>query len=87
MPDELKFVSEPPPSKRGARPGKWSRIADQLREHPGQWAQVAEGTYSTMVNNIKKGNYSGMEPGEFEAVSRNTHDGKCDVWARYVGEE
>ena len=41
----LQFVDKIPASTRGRTGGKWAQVAEQLREHPGKIALVAELPY------------------------------------------
>ncbi len=85
---------EPRASKRGPGDGRgrsrrYAAIADQLRQHPGRWAVVAEaaspGT-SALASHIKMGALQAFAPGgDFDAVSRKVN-GLIAVYARYLGE-
>ena len=84
----MDFTSQPPQEKRPAcRPGgKYKKVADELRAHPGQWAQL-DGDYAIgFPYRIKNGSLKGFDPGQFEAVGRKV-DGstRYHVWARFVG--
>jgi hypothetical protein len=80
------LVWKEPPSEPQRQ--SWSIIAAELLAHPGEWAIVAEKPNSAAAANvasqIKRGVYSGMSAGEFEAVAR-TVDGVSRVYARYAG--
>ena len=83
---ELKWVEAPPPAPKT----KWAEIFTLLREHakdhPNEWAIVAEGVNSAMATLIRQGNLGGegaAEPGEFEATARRREDGDgYDIYAR-----
>lgn len=75
---------EPPPDGRGS--ADWGRldhdaIANLLREHPGRWARICNGsTFSASA--IRKGQQRAYRPsGSYEAVTR-----LGAVYARYIGE-
>ena len=81
---------EPPPDRRHAtgKPSKWLKIAQALREQPGQWAHVdtrpRPNIAAATANGINRGIYGGMPVGDFEAVSRIV-DGQARVYVRYIG--
>lgn len=85
--DEVSW-EEPPRVTRGRSRAAFMEVADKLRANPGVWACIARygktGSAGSIAAHISKGRYDGIEPGEFEAVSRNV-DGEFRVYARYVG--
>ena len=66
------------------RKGKYEAFFNALRDNPGRWAEFpAQGTSGTRggtAHHIKKGTYSGIERGEFDALSRNGV-----LYVRFVG--
>lgn len=81
---------DPPPIKRagsGARAGQtpvglWLAA---LRDTPGVWHRYPDRVHARAPASISRGRY-GVEPGEFEALSRNLDDrGRGLLYARYVG--
>lgn len=87
----LKFVTELPQDEIAPR-SKHAENAVELRENPGQWAQIGEyskrASATSMVSDIKKGK-TAYDPKHFEAeaVSANVgeEDEKHYVYARYTG--
>jgi hypothetical protein len=86
---ERKIVdwSEPPKGSRvGTAHGVYARIARELREHPGHWAQLedrssASGAYQFALR-VRLGHPAAFRPaGAYEGRSSGT-----SVWVRYVGE-
>lgn len=74
-----------------AGPGKHRQIADQLKNAPGQWAQIdtrkSVSAASCMAAQIRSAYYSAYAPkGSYEAAAR-TVNGERQVWARYIGED
>lgn len=78
---------DPPGDRR--RSSNYSDIARKLREQPGRWALIIEGTNASVTTHINKGRYKDFAPaGDFEATSRrDSTTGNVKIWARYVGEE
>lgn len=75
----------PPSDQRTTTP--WTEIAKALRERPNEWALVKEGTFASVATTIKFGTKTAFRPaGSFEARTSKAAEGKCDVYARYVGE-
>ena len=82
---ELQWKAPEPSAWAPRRTTKWKSIADALRDRPGQWALVAESVSRALASGIKK---RVLLPGEFEITTRkNGEDGKCDMYARYIGGE
>lgn len=79
--------SEPPSSAR--RRGKWSKVFEDLKTKPGEWAKLSEGKprncYS-LAGRLRK-----LGEGDYEITSRTTASGggedddKAGVWGRYIG--
>lgn len=76
----------------------WSKVAQDLRDEPGQWAMVrtamSNGALSSVKSSLKKGKYTGFEANqgrdyenlEFEVeVSKRMVDGKYGLYVRWVG--
>lgn len=87
----LRWQTPPPAKKRGGfrRSNLFAEAAAELRDMPGMWGVVFEGTSnraSGMASNINSGVYPCCRPpGSFEAVAR-MDAGVRTVYARYVGE-
>jgi hypothetical protein len=91
---------EPPPAKPQPR-YDWAKIADKLRDQPGEWALIFEDDLLSLVTSFRLGGYRHMKPDEFEYRTTNTTRGvtkreaeergiepeprRCDLWMRYVG--
>lgn len=88
----LRWQTPPAPKKRGGfrRSNLFVEAADELRDMPGMWGVVYEGTgnrASGMAASINSGIYPCCRPpGSFEAVAR-LDCGVRTVYARYVGGE
>ena len=72
----IKFVDDLP----GKAPRKWAEVAAQLRERPGQWAEVHRSEqYSTSQSPVTAlGRFADIE------TARRTIDGEVVVFARAV---
>lgn len=44
----------PPPAKRGKTSTKWSKVADQLRENPNNWAKIGTVKFASQASIIAK---------------------------------
>lgn len=77
---DLQWIEPPSKGRRGAKPGKWSEIANTLRGNPGAWALVSgeEGSSGSRAR--------AMPADEYDVTSRVREDGRYDVYARYVGD-
>jgi hypothetical protein len=77
------------PKAHGTERHNWLKIAYELKDHPGEWALVAEDVVRTYVTHIKRGNIKAFyPPGSYEAVSRGygtDHTRTAKLYARYVG--
>lgn len=85
----LRWEDPPPVAVRhqGQRVTAWAVIAYQLRERPGEWAVVYEGSRDmTAVARIKSGKSWFAPAGSFEAVHRRLPTGGEAIYARYIGE-
>lgn len=85
--DQLVWCKPPPPgaNKRGTRRA-WAAIAYQLREHPGEWALVADIDGNlTLAHRIQHGHAWWAPAGAFETATRMI-DGRLHLWARYIGD-
>lgn len=85
----VKFVDELPGSDRGPNSTKWSKIADELRANPGQWAVVAEDVHPSLAQYLRSGRGTGKwVPQDFEVATRQIKGTtKANVFARYVGSD
>jgi hypothetical protein len=80
--------SDPPPPTRGTL--KWRVIADELKSRPNTWALIARDVSPATATNINKGVLVAFRPpGTFESRTANRDDktNRCDIYARYVGDE
>lgn len=80
--------SDPPPTNRGT--AAWNQIAAELKSRPDTWALVARGVSPATSTSIRNGVITAFRPpGTFEARTANRSQAKnrCDVYARYVGDE
>lgn len=89
---EIKWAT-PPGAKRGTgsyhRSAEWAAVAEELKEHPNQWALVRKETEACYGYFIKKARLVAFQPaGSFEATVRKseTNPKKYDIYARYIGE-
>lgn len=75
--------------RRATRESRMAPYADALREHPGRWAVVFEGSQgaaSAMATHISLGQMACFTPtGDFEATSRRQGETVL-CYARYVGD-
>jgi hypothetical protein len=87
-PEEV-FRWEEPPVTRGREPRDWTAVLGRLKDRPGEWARVAEtdtaNNAAATAYSIRHGNYSGIRPNQYDAVSRSV-EGRFCVYARWVGE-
>jgi hypothetical protein len=92
----IRWEAPPPRAAKGGggpRAGyvhrNWEIIGAALRARPGEWAVACNApsaiTAGTIANHIRRGIYTRMGEGPFNAVSR-TVEGQHRVYARYVGE-
>lgn len=79
----------PPDDTRGGKPStNWDPVAAELREHPGEWAKIADDAVGALVTKINHGRSPSWEPaGHYEATARpnGQPNRRVAVWARYVG--
>ena len=80
-------VGGPPPSARSGRHtgGTYIPAFEFCRQNPGQWVKLGKRLNGGTTKKIKNGIIKGCEPGEFEAVARETKRGVGDIYIRYVG--
>jgi len=88
---------EPPPSRTnragirsgnpdGSPPGPMTLWLWEIRKRPGVWFRYPEQVSANTPRNVRIGNHSGVDAGEFEATGRGwTKDRKCTLYARWVG--
>jgi hypothetical protein len=85
----MKWEEPPAETRDGGRGSKWRTTLEELRQHPGKWARVADGvSAAATAAAIRGGKLGGAQKGEFETRYQVT-DSKKDkhkgaVWARYV---
>jgi hypothetical protein len=80
------------PPRAQHRPGssgrsRYERIADELRQRPGQWGVVLEagGNRTAMATHIRRGHILCFTPaGDFDAVARQRR-GRTTIYARFLG--
>lgn len=73
---------EPGEETRGRKggTGRWQKVADMLRENPGEWALVAE-------NEWQAGAMAALKKYGCEVTCRGVSHGKAEkIYARYVEE-
>ncbi len=82
---------EPPavePGKRG-REIKYLDVAEELREHEGEWALISENAWASMANQIKSGGLAAFRPrGHFDARAvtiEGASTTRAKIYARFVG--
>lgn len=84
-----------PPEAGSRKVGVWVQRLAPFKERPGKWGKLPGYWLSPVAASIKKGEYNGVEAGEFEATTRVPKaDGgknappknKVEIWVRYVGE-
>ncbi|ALJ19541.1 hypothetical protein [Microbacterium sp. No. 7] len=70
---------EEPPARKygGGSSSKWTKVIEQLKKRPGEWALVAEGVGASLAGHLKR---RGLE-----AVSRNAREGgaNASIYARW----
>ena len=74
------YWEEPPPAERiVGTPGEVSELTRwlySLRElPPGRWARYPDPAATSVTTDIKKGRRAGIDPGEFECVTRRRVEG------------
>lgn len=86
---EIVWEDPGPSGKKRSPDGCWRDLLAPLRDRPGEWARVKTGGHTVRAegSNIKRGDYLGIEKGEFEAVTRQTdQDHEWALYVRYVGD-
>lgn len=81
--DEVIWVDAPPPA-RARTSSRLTRIREQLRERPGQWAIIRPNSASGYAKSLKSDEWAG-----FEVVARRRPEdqpGRSTVYARFVGD-
>lgn len=88
---------DPPPARNGRGAGgrplgsRWDEVAETLRDEPGRWAVIVEGTAaqaSAATARIRLATARCFAPaGTFEARVRSDTGGVHTVYARHVGGE
>ncbi|MGW6604846.1 hypothetical protein [Streptomyces sp. NPDC055036] len=83
---ELVF-EDPPPPAGGSGSSPLSKVAEMLRERPGEWVRVGEFSDANLkAANIRRGKPVAFLPaGAFEAVARKT-GGKSLLYVRFIGD-
>jgi hypothetical protein len=77
---------KPKEPKRPANALPWEKVADELRNHPGTWALVADDALSAYVSQIKNGRLTAFRPaGSFDARVRNGNGVRGNLYIRYTG--
>ncbi|MEV4741626.1 hypothetical protein [Streptomyces sp. NPDC049555] len=81
------FEPVPPPRRSHAA----YDVAEELRNHQGQWARIADYDSPNLASNychrIRHGKAAAFRPaGTFESMTRTGEDGRVYLWARYIGE-
>ena len=77
----------PPPVATGRSCHKWSLIADELRDHPNEWAMVCNDSALSFGTHLRKGKAQGWVAGDFEVrtVRRDAARSRGEIYARFVG--
>jgi len=86
----ITFQEPPAVTRPGRNPDtKYVLIAEELKSRPNEWALILEKGHQTTAARIRTGRISAFRPkGAFEATARNTDEqGRCEVYARFVGSE
>lgn len=73
---------EPPPSPYQGTHGRYSVVADALRERPGEWALILNAKSQSHAGQLRLSPYFA---GGFELTSRKAANGRYDIYARYIG--
>lgn len=80
---------EEPPMTRWQSPeprGRWCAVVDELKQHPGRWALIAENERNQdSAYKLNAGVLGGCRRGEVLATSRRNDDGSFRIWACYLG--
>ena len=72
--------------KRPANALPWHKVADELRNHPNQWALVSDNALSVYAAQIKSGRLVAFRPpGSFDARVRNGNGVRGNLYVRYTG--
>lgn len=83
------IFEEPARVWRSGQPTERARITDwcdELRAHPDRWARYPTPVLSTVATFIKRGQYTGITAGDFEATTRTAADThRRWLFVRYVG--
>lgn len=92
----MEFIDPPAPKTR-PKSKHWPEVVDALKKNPGQWGLA--GNYSIGVaTHVRNGRYVAFFPdGEtdrkgymesnWEVTTRNTSDGRNDLYIRWVGSD
>ena len=81
---EVTFSELPPKCNEGRSASReWASVADQLRAHPDEWADL--GTHSRSFPAHRP--FALCSP-DFEMTTRDNDvsTGRATIWARYIGE-
>lgn len=88
--DEIEWGE--PPEAGSRKVGVWATRLSHFKDKPGEWGKIPGYWPSPVAANIKKGEYTGVEPGEFEATTRIPDPADTDapgdtveIWVRFVG--
>jgi hypothetical protein len=83
--EEPEVTWEDPPA--GRKRYNWTRIAEQLREHPGEWAKIFDNDRSSLATAIRIRGIKAVSPEKgFEVRTANNTRGKprlCTMYLRY----
>lgn len=89
----MQIVFTDPPRRNGPSRHHWGNIAEQLKQHPGQWALCLRGIYA-QATSINRGMVNAFKPaGTFQArvVPDGGKDEKgratVDLYIRYLGDK
>lgn len=80
-----------PPGRKHDHPYDWDAIAEELREHPGEWAQVYVQDRASLAVAIRSNKIRALkrERGFESRTANNTREAPllCDLYLRYVPEK
>lgn len=84
---EIVSWTEPPaPIRKTAFVSTYTNVARQLREHPGQWAQLDDRSSFSAAYQFSLGVRYGRPAAFRPAGAFEGRYSGCSVWVRYVGE-
>jgi hypothetical protein len=85
MSDDSPLVWKDPPPQYGHRLWDNEAIAEELRQHPGQWAVIAQCKNVQQASNTMAARKNGAVRAFRPSTDWQFQTNKCDVYARYIG--